>query len=143
MTDKLIVILPFVLDKESKAIMHVLTCKDDISDRQSALFIQHNELLDNDAIFKFLKDKFKIIVNEDEKMDFLNNLFYLGELADSSKPNPVVALYGINITPFVKNINAESLKGLYEITPYPNLIKDSNIDMNLAASLFMLISYLA
>jgi len=144
MENKMIAILPFVLDKKSNAIMHVLTCKDDIIDRSSVLFILHPEKADSEAVFKFLKDKFKISIKEDDKMDFLNNLFYLGELASTQEnTSNIIPLYGINITSFIKNINAESLKDLYEVTPYPNLVKDANLDINLAASLFMLVSYLA
>ncbi len=140
----MIAVLPFVLDKKSNAIMHVLTCKDTIIDRSSVLFILHPEKADSDAVFKFLKDRFKISIKEEDKMDFLNNLFYLGELATTREDSPeIIPLYGINVTSIIKKINPKALKDLYEVTPYPNLVKDANVDTNLAASLFMLVSYLA
>jgi len=123
--------------------MNILTSRTD-QDRNSILFVSHNNKSNSDAIFKFLKEKFQIIVEEEEMEEFLNNLFYLGVLSGENIYNAKdTPLYGINLTPVIKKINAESIKDTYEVTQYPTLIKDSNMDIFLSASLFMLISYLA
>ena len=143
---KIIAILPFILDSKTKAIMSVLTTKKSDKEMSSVMFLEGVEASDTESIYKFLREGFRIIVDEDKKTEFLDNLFFLGDYGSDAElfnSKDRVPLYGLNLTNITNKMQGKAIEKIFDVEPYANLVKDANIDVFMSAGLFMLISYLA
>lgn len=142
-------VLPFETDNSGKIILYLYLTRyfDFVKDSQrvSTLIYRNNEGQDEsylDTVIRCVGDTMRIPLTQDD----VKRVFYLGELELNNLLSGSIPCYGVNVTGLAKDLTypiSDQLEMSLERVMYSNVLRGTSQDYLVAASVFMLLSYLS